>query len=221
MSCVSCGCSLFVSQRLVRLFVFFRLFVVFGAAANVFAFCLSVSVLVDGCAAVAWNSRFVFFCWPFLFDVFVLFSREWSSREKREKDCKLCVFVRAGMTNEYREAPRDAITLPRPGTKFRTSAVEKVIKDVCEALVGNRPYVHDEVQPLIKDICGEIQQRVVRLGYERYKLVTHVIIMEAAHQGMRIASRGLWDPVTDGYAVYTHSTESMHVNVVLYGLYWE
>ncbi|KAH9586120.1 Tctex-1 [Trypanosoma melophagium] len=126
------------------------------------------------------------------------------------------------MTSEYYEAERDPITLPRSGTKFRVSIVEAVIKEVCHQLVGEqRPYVYDEVQPLIKEICSEIQQRVVRLGYERYKLVTHVTIVEAAHQGIRIASRGLWDPVTDGYATYTHSTETMHVNVILYALYWE
>ncbi|EAN88130.1 hypothetical protein C3747_10g1043c [Trypanosoma cruzi] len=125
------------------------------------------------------------------------------------------------MTNEYCEARRSSITLPLPGTKFRPSVVVGVIEEVCRSLVGDRPYVYDEIQVLIKEICSEIQQRVVRLGYERYKFVTHVTITEAAHQGMRIASRGLWDPVTDGYAAYTHSTESMHVNVVLYALYWE
>ncbi|KEG09251.1 dynein light chain [Trypanosoma grayi] len=125
------------------------------------------------------------------------------------------------MANDYREGRRESITLPRPGRKFRASAVESVIKEVCHALVGDRPYVYDEVQSLIKDICSEIQQRVVRLGYERYKFVTHVTVTEAAHQGIRVASRGLWDPATDGYATYTLSTESMHVNVVLSALYWE
>ncbi|RNE98678.1 dynein light chain [Trypanosoma rangeli] len=125
------------------------------------------------------------------------------------------------MANEYRDAPRCSVTLPVPGTKFRASVVEGVIEEVCRLLVGERPYVYDEVQMLIKEVCSEIQQRVVRLGYERYKFVTHVTITEAAHQGIRIVSRGLWDPVTDGYATYTHSTGSMHVNVVLYALYWE
>ncbi|KAG8343076.1 putative Tctex 1 family [Trypanosoma vivax] len=125
------------------------------------------------------------------------------------------------MSNDYYEARRPSITLPRPGTKFRASAVEPILKEVCHTLVGDRAYVYDEVQPLIKEICSEIQQRVVRLGYGRYKFVTHATITEAVNQGIRIASRGLWDPMTDGYASYTFSTESMHVNVVLYALYWE
>ncbi|RHW67176.1 Tctex-1 family [Trypanosoma brucei equiperdum] len=115
------------------------------------------------------------------------------------------------MVNEYHEAPRPAITLPRPGTKFRASAVEPILKKVCQTLVGDRAYVHEDVQPLIKEICSEIQQRVVRLGCERYKFVTHATVTEAVNQGIRIASRGLWDPVTDGYASYTFSTETMFI----------
>mmetsp|Transcript_14595 Transcript_14595/g.16770 ORF Transcript_14595/g.16770 Transcript_14595/m.16770 type:complete len:123 (-) Transcript_14595:242-610(-) len=110
---------------------------------------------------------------------------------------------------------------PRPGTKFIQGDVVRVIEKVCEEKVGKRSYVFDEVQPLIKELCAEIQQRVVGLGCDRYKLVSQITIMEAANQGIRIASRCLWDPEVDNYAEYTYSTEAMHVNVLVFGLYWE
>lgn len=110
---------------------------------------------------------------------------------------------------------------PRPGTKFLKGEVEKVIEKVCQEKVGSRQYVFDEVQPLIKELCAEIQQRVLALGYERYKLVSQVSVMEAANQGIRIASRGLWDPEVDNYAEFTYSNQFMHVNVLVFGLYWE
>lgn len=126
------------------------------------------------------------------------------------------------MAAEYAAAPREAFTLPRAEAKFSVPAVERIIREVCEEMVGpERPYVYEEAQPLIKDICAEIQQRTVRLGYERYKLVTHATVTEAASQGMRVASRCLWDPETDNYASYTYSTEYMHVTIAVFGIYWE
>ncbi|CBZ28462.1 conserved hypothetical protein [Leishmania mexicana MHOM/GT/2001/U1103] len=126
------------------------------------------------------------------------------------------------MASEYTAAPRESFTLPRHASKFSVSAVVHIIKDVCEDMIGpERPYVYEEAQPLIKDLCAEIQQRTVRLGYERYKLVTHATVTEAASQGMRVASRCLWDPETDNYATYTYSNQYMHVTVVVFGVYWE
>ncbi|EPY38180.1 hypothetical protein AGDE_05751 [Angomonas deanei] len=52
-------------------------------------------------------------------------------------------------------------------------------------------------------------------------MVTHVVVSEAAHQSIRVASRCLWDPETDNYASYAHSTPSMHICVVTFGVYWE
>lgn len=126
------------------------------------------------------------------------------------------------MSSEYVMAPRPDYTLPSSGTKFSKRDVEMIIRDVCTEFIGpDRPYVFEEVQPLIKDMGNEIQQRIVRLGYERYKLVTHCVVTEAASQGIRVTSRCLWDPETDNYAAYTFSNESMHVSVVVFGVYWE
>ncbi|AIN99735.1 hypothetical protein LPMP_281020 [Leishmania panamensis] len=126
------------------------------------------------------------------------------------------------MASEYAAAPREAFTMPRSESKFSVPAVENIIKGVCEDMIGQeRPYVYEEAQLLIKDLCAEIQQQTVRLGYDRYKLVTHATVTEAASQGMRVASRCLWDPETDNYASYTYSSQYIHVIVVVFGVYWE
>lgn len=120
------------------------------------------------------------------------------------------------------EYAREPFTLSAPSSKFSKADVERTIREVCEEMVGpTRAYVFEETQPLIRDLGNEIQQRIVRLGYERYKLVTHLTVTEAADQGMRVSSRCLWDPATDNYAAYTFSSESLHVCVVVFGLYWE
>jgi hypothetical protein len=40
-----------------------------------------------------------------------------------------------------------------------------------------------------------IKERVKNLGYERYKLVVQVTVGEKTGQGIRLASRCLWDTV--------------------------
>lgn len=62
---------------------------------------------------------------------------------------------------------------------------------------------------------------MVRLGYDRYKFVTHVTVAEAAQQGLRVASRCLWDPETDNYATYNYNSETKHVYIVVFAVFWE
>ena len=44
-----------------------------------------------------------------------------------------------------------------------------------------------------------IKEKVKDLGYERYKLVVQVTVGEKTGQGIRLASRCLWDTATDKY----------------------
>lgn len=122
---------------------------------------------------------------------------------------------------EYNEIQREPFTLPAPHQKFSKAEVEKVVHAVCQEMIGEGKYTVEESSLLIKDVCNEIQQRVLRLGYTRYKLVTHAVIAESAQQGLRVASRCLWDPETDNYAAVSFSTETMHVSIVVFGVYWE
>ena len=110
---------------------------------------------------------------------------------------------------------------PRKGTKFMKRDVEKMIAKLLSEKVGERKYVYEESLPLSKELCAMIQQEVQRMGYERYKLVVQVNVIEAASQGIRIASRCLWDPDVDNYAEYTFTNPYMHVNAIVFGLYWE
>ena len=74
---------------------------------------------------------------------------------------------------------------------------------------------------LCKELCTEIQNEIKKMGYERYKLVTQVVITEAQGQGQRIASRCLWDPEEDNYAQATYRNETLVCNALVFGCYWE
>lgn len=113
--------------------------------------------------------------------------------------------------------------MPAPGTKFSRCEVEKTMREICESMLDGKTeqYSATDAQVLIRNVSSEVQQRVVRMGYERYKLITHITVTEAGRQGLRVASRCLWDTETDNYASYTYSNEKLHLSLTMFALYWE
>ena len=110
---------------------------------------------------------------------------------------------------------------PEPGTKFLRRDVEKVIGEIVTGYVGDKPYVSSEAMAMSREMATQIQDRVASMKYIRYKVVVQVFVTENCNQGMRIASRCLWDPENDGFAEFNHSTKHMHVTALVFGLYWE
>ncbi len=61
-----------------------------------------------------------------------------------------------------------------------------------------------EEEPLwTVSVTEAIKARVKALAYPRYKVVVQVILGQSKHQGVKIASRCLWDTDTDNYASAT------------------
>ncbi len=46
------------------------------------------------------------------------------------------------------------------------------------------------------------------LNYPRYKVVVQVVLGQNKHQGVKIASRCLWDTETDNYASFSYTNVS-------------
>eukprot|EP00758_Cryptobia_borreli_P011820 Tbor_TRINITY_DN5693_c1_g2::TRINITY_DN5693_c1_g2_i1::g.9258::m.9258 len=110
---------------------------------------------------------------------------------------------------------------PRPGCKFIKKDVEAMLEEVLTQRFTDVPYSWDDSAQFSKEATADIQEQMEGMGYRRYKFVVQVTIAEAAQQGIRIASRCLWDPDVDNYAEFTFSTQHMHVNALVFGLYWE
>ena len=110
---------------------------------------------------------------------------------------------------------------PRPGAKFSKTKVETLLQQLLADRFTDAPYVWEDTAQQSKEATAEIQQALEGMGFNRYKLIVQVTIAEAAHQGLRISSRCLWDSDVDNYAEYTLSTPAMHVNALVFGLYWE
>eukprot|EP00744_Colponema_vietnamica_P002222 GILI01003537.1.p1 GENE.GILI01003537.1~~GILI01003537.1.p1 ORF type:complete len:133 (+),score=16.82 GILI01003537.1:45-401(+) len=110
---------------------------------------------------------------------------------------------------------------PRPGAKFNKTKVDDLLQKILNQRFTDVPYVWEDCAQQSKEATADIQQELERFGFKRYKMIVQVTIAEAAHQGMRVSSRCLWDSEVDNFAEYTLSTPAMHVNALVFGLYWE
>lgn len=59
------------------------------------------------------------------------------------------------------------------------------------------------------------------LNYPRYKIVVQTAIGQKKAQGVRVASRGLWDTETDNCATSYFENETIWATVMVFGLYTE
>eukprot|EP01059_Diplonema_ambulator_P007142 TRINITY_DN16664_c0_g1_i2.p1 TRINITY_DN16664_c0_g1~~TRINITY_DN16664_c0_g1_i2.p1 ORF type:complete len:163 (+),score=41.89 TRINITY_DN16664_c0_g1_i2:50-490(+) len=110
---------------------------------------------------------------------------------------------------------------PREGTKFLKRDVEVTMQQILHEKLQNKEYDPAEQSQLTKELCTEIQTAVKKMGYERYKIVIQVNITEATGQGIRIASRCLWDPEQDNYAEAVYKNQYLWCCALCFGCYWE
>ena len=61
----------------------------------------------------------------------------------------------------------------------------------------------------------------VRFVVYRYKIVVQVTIGEMKDQGVRVASRCLWDTATDNYASVNFKNQSLWCSAMVFGVYTE
>eukprot|EP00163_Fabomonas_tropica_P008216 TRINITY_DN1783_c0_g1_i1.p1 TRINITY_DN1783_c0_g1~~TRINITY_DN1783_c0_g1_i1.p1 ORF type:complete len:104 (-),score=7.30 TRINITY_DN1783_c0_g1_i1:290-601(-) len=61
----------------------------------------------------------------------------------------------------------------------------------------------------------------IDLGYRRYKLVVQTVIGENNGQGVRTASRCLWDTENDNFASASFANTSIFAVAMVFGLYYE
>ena len=67
----------------------------------------------------------------------------------------------------------------------------------------------------------QIKAKVKELNIPRYKVVVQVTLGENKGQGVRVASRCLWDHKTDNYATLTYKNERYFACAVVFGCYTE
>ena len=113
---------------------------------------------------------------------------------------------------------------PEESDKFYPSVARDVAEKVVTSVVtagGEEPAYDDrEAQDMSLDISDRVREEVASvLKGSRFKIVVQTIIGQVADQGVRVASRCLWDPSTDNYAKYTYEGKNCFITVLIFALY--
>lgn len=65
------------------------------------------------------------------------------------------------------------------------------------------------------------QHKRAELNFPRYKIIVQVVLGENRHQGVRVASRCLWDAASDNYASFTFKSDTLWCTAMVFGVYTE
>ncbi len=89
---------------------------------------------------------------------------------------------------------------PKQGEKFLKHEVEDKVNEILQQQFESTPtYDPKTATNITKELCTKILDKVRHLGYKRYKFVVQVVVTSSSGQGLRVASRCLWDKNQDNY----------------------
>ncbi|CAE7784335.1 tctex1d1-b [Symbiodinium sp. CCMP2592] len=114
------------------------------------------------------------------------------------------------------------IMAPKDDEKMLPSKVTAVIKNVMEGYLQDKEYAVEDAKAWTLDLSNEIKASVKQdLNIPRYKIIVQVVIGEQASQGIRVASKCLWDVNSDNWASYTFENQSLFAVGMVFGCYYE
>ncbi|KAJ3215925.1 hypothetical protein HDU67_010156 [Dinochytrium kinnereticum] len=109
----------------------------------------------------------------------------------------------------------------RPERKFRCEPARKIVEDILAAHLQKVKYDAEKAQDLSIKIANEALVALKKLEFERYKYVVEVTIGEFKAQGIRVASRALWDTATDSFASASFKNGSLFAIALVFACYFE
>ncbi|CAM5135804.1 unnamed protein product [Eretmochelys imbricata] len=111
------------------------------------------------------------------------------------------------------DIPRLAIQLENtyqlgPAKRFPVVTVNNILKDVLTNYLQEEKYEAELCRQMTKTISEVIKARVKDLMIPRYKIIVIVHIGQLNEQSMRIGSRCVWDPASDTFSSYSHTSHA-------------
>lgn len=97
-----------------------------------------------------------------------------------------------------------------------------IIESVLVEKLKTATYDASNNADLTEEVSRIIRSRVKgELKMPRYKLGVQVFLGELKGQGLRLASKSLWDPKFDNWACHTFSNENLFCTALVFGTYFE
>ncbi|XP_006006300.2 dynein light chain Tctex-type 4 [Latimeria chalumnae] len=112
-------------------------------------------------------------------------------------------------------------TQPDQGCKFDASRVQSILEAALATHLAEVRYNQVTSSQLTQRLSEIIRSKVKEATPPRYRLVCQVILGQRKDQGVRIASRCLWDPENDNFATASYTNASLFAVVTVHGLYYE
>mmetsp|Transcript_21901 Transcript_21901/g.36668 ORF Transcript_21901/g.36668 Transcript_21901/m.36668 type:complete len:133 (-) Transcript_21901:1032-1430(-) len=110
---------------------------------------------------------------------------------------------------------------PEEIERFYPSQAKAIADGVIAEELDKVVYDEEDAKQWSINISDKIRESVTeQMGpTSRYKIVVQTTIGEMRDQGIRIASRCLWDPTTDNYASCSYTNETLFCSVLIFALY--
>ena len=108
-----------------------------------------------------------------------------------------------------------------PDEHFETHEVQKIIQNVLEKYLEHQEYDGPLMGQKSRTLADMIKEKVKALRYDRYKIITWVVIGQKGCNDIRIASKGIWDEDNDTYVEAFFENRSLYALGVCYGIYQE
>mmetsp|Transcript_17048 Transcript_17048/g.43902 ORF Transcript_17048/g.43902 Transcript_17048/m.43902 type:complete len:128 (-) Transcript_17048:149-532(-) len=126
-----------------------------------------------------------------------------------------------GDTHQLHVWENTYIMQPKDEEKFLPSKVTEVMERVMTDYLKEKEYTAEEAKSWTLDLSNDIKAAVKELNIPRYKIIVQVVIGEQASQGIRVASKCLWDVSSDNWASYTYQNNSIFAVAIVFGCYYE
>ena len=110
---------------------------------------------------------------------------------------------------------------PKDDEKFYPSSVKKIINDILQEQLNGISYDDKKAQELALNISNLVKIRCKSLKMPRYKIIVQTFIGENLNQGLRVASKSLWNPKFDNYASCSFQAGNIFAVVIVFGSYYE
>ncbi|XP_068949246.1 dynein light chain Tctex-type 4-like [Petaurus breviceps papuanus] len=110
---------------------------------------------------------------------------------------------------------------PAPGARWEVEHVQRALEALLSGALAGARYSAGGAGALALSLCELVRRRVRELLPPRYKLVCSVVVGQCAGQGVRVASRALWDAASDGHASASVCAGALFAVAVVHGVYCE
>lgn len=109
---------------------------------------------------------------------------------------------------------------PEEVERFYPSKAKAIADKIIADELNDAVYDEEDAKNWSIIISDKIRESVNEsLENSRFKIIVQTTIGQMRDQGIRIASRCLWDPTTDNYASCSYTNETLFCSALIFALY--